>query len=444
MNRISIKLAGFFLSILLVSTVLSFALAILFSHDIADEIVQEQRKMAHIMHSLEERTELSIDNIVSVTSTDAYPVTPIEDLEEIEALDIPQGIRDRIDTGKIVSMDSGRFDTAITIIRLGDRYATIGVHPGNTLLSMLASRLWNSMATYVAIAAVLVILLTRRVVHPVLRLNEATKQVATGDFTVQLKSERNDEIGQLTDNFNRMVAQLQTIDHLRQDFISNVSHEIKTPLSSIHGFARLLNKSELSPEERSEYAKVISKEATRLSNLASTMLELSRLENSERIDEKHSFRLDEQIRHVVVLLEPQWDRKNIEFDIELQPVRVEANEELLQQLWQNLLSNAIRFSHDSGWITISLVVNNGTATVAIRDYGIGIRPEDSERIFEKFFQVEQAHSGEGSGLGLSLVKRIVDILGASITVDAAPGEGSCFTVHLPGANAGKEEGHATT
>ncbi|MFP4066555.1 MAG: ATP-binding protein [Spirochaetaceae bacterium] len=444
MNRISIKLAGFFLSILLVSTVLSFALAILFSHDVADEIAKEQRKMARIIRALEEQTELSIDDIVSVTTTDAYPVKPIEDLGEVDKLDITQIMRDRIDTGRIVSMKSGRFDTAITIFRLGDRYATISVDPGNTLLSILASRLWDSLATYVAIAAILFILLTRRVVHPVLRLTEATKQVATGDFTVQLASERNDEIGQLTDNFNRMVAQLQTIDHLRQDFISNVSHEIKTPLSSIHGFARLLNNPELSAEERSEYAKAISEEATRLSNLTSTMLKLSRLENSERIGNEESFRLDEQIRHAVVLLEPQWSRKDINLDIRLQPVRVHANEELLQQVWQNLLSNAIRFSHNSGRITISLVVNDGTATVAIRDSGIGMRPEDSERIFEKFFQGEQAHSGEGSGLGLSLVKRIVDMHGASITVDAAPGEGSCFTVYLPRAHAGKEQAYATT
>ncbi|MFW6368311.1 MAG: HAMP domain-containing sensor histidine kinase, partial [Spirochaetota bacterium] len=268
-----------------------------------------------------------------------------------------------------------------------------------------------------------------------LRLNEATKRVATGDFTVQLDTERNDEIGQLTDNFNRMVAQLQTIDHLGRDFIGNVSHEIKTPLSSIHGFARLLNNPELSQEERNEYANAISEEATRLSHLASTMLKLSRLENSERIDDEDSFRLDEQIRNAVVLLEPQWSRKNIDLDIDLQSVRVQANEELLQQVWQNLLSNAIRFSHDNGRITISLGVSGDTATVAIRDYGIGMRPEDSERIFEKFFQAEQAHSGEGSGLGLSLVKRIVDMHGASISVDAAPDEGSCFTVHLPRAHA---------
>ncbi|MFP4267789.1 MAG: ATP-binding protein [Spirochaetaceae bacterium] len=444
MNRISIKLTGFFLSILLVSTALSFALAILFSHDVADEIAEEQRKMARLIRALEEQTQLSIDDIVSVTSTDAYPVKPIEELEEIGKLDIPQNIRDRIATGKIVSMKSGRFDTAITIFRLGDRYATIGVHAGNTLLSILASRLWDSMATYVAIAAILFILLTRRVVHPVLRLTEATKKVATGDFTVQLASERNDEIGQLTDNFNRMVAQLQTIEHLRKDFISNVSHEIKTPLSSIHGFARLLNKPELSPEERSEYAKAISEEATRLSNLTSAMLKLSRLENSEGLGNEESFRLDEQIRHAVMLLEPHWSSKNIELDIRLQSVWVQAQEELLQQVWQNLLNNAIKFSHDRGRITITLVVENGTATVAIRDCGIGMRPEDSTRIFEKFFQGEQAHSGKGSGLGLSLVKHIVDMHGASIRVDAAPGEGSCFTVYLPRAHAAREEAYAAT
>lgn len=439
MNRISIKLAGFFLSIVLFSTVLSFVVAIVFSQDLAEEIAKEQREMARVVRSLEEQTELSIDNIVSVTSTGTYPVTPIEQLDEIEDLDIPDSIRSRINSGEIVSMESGRFDTAVTIIQLGDQYATIGVHPGNTLLNILASRLWNSMATYVAIAAVLFILLTQRVVHPVLRLTEATKRVATGDFTVQLESERNDEIGQLTENFNRMVAQLKTIDDLRKDFISNVSHEIKTPLSSIHGFARLLNKPGLSAEERTEYATAISEEATRLSNLASTMLKLSRLESSEQIDEKDSFRLDEQIRHAVVLLEPHWTRKNIDLEIDLEAVQIQANEELMQQVWQNLLSNAIKFSHPGGLIEISLQVVGDTATAAVRDHGIGMRQEDADSIFEKFFQVERAHSGEGSGLGLSLVKRVVDMHRGSITVDTEPDAGSCFTVRLPNAIGGKEQ-----
>ena len=437
MNRISIKLAGFFLSIVVISTLLSFAAAIVFSRDIADEIAHEQSEIAHVVRALEEQTQLGVEEIVSVTSTGMHPVALVDDLAELEELQIDADIRERIDAGEIVSMESGRFDTAITIIRLVDYYATIGVHPENTLLSILTSRLWNSMATYVAIAGVLVILLTHRVVHPVLRLTAATKRVATGDFTVQIQSESNDEVGQLTENFNRMVAQLRTIDHLRKDFISNVSHEIKTPLSSINGFARLLQNPDLSADERSDYASAISEEATRVSNLASAMLKLSKLENQDSIEDEEEFRLDEQIRHTVVVLEPQWNAKNIDLDINLEPVRIVANEELLQQVWHNLLNNAIKFSHAGGQIAVTLTLEEASAQVAVQDSGIGMNGSDTERIFEKFFQIERAHSGEGSGLGLSLVKRIVDLHGATIHVASTPGQGACFTVSLPRARTEK-------
>ncbi len=433
MNRISIKLAGFFLSIVLVSTLVSFAAAIVFSQDIATEIVYEQSEIAQIVRKLKMQTELSVEEIVSVASTGMHPIALIEELEELRELHIDNDTRERIDAGEIVSMESGRFDTAITIIQLGDYYATIGVRPENTLLSILTSRLWHSMATYVASAGVLVVLLTHRVVHPVLRLTAATKRVARGDFTVQIESDRNDEIGQLTENFNQMVAQLRTIDHLRMDFISNVSHEIKTPLSSINGFARLLLNPSLSVEERSDYAAVICEESIRVSNLASAMLRLSKLESQASVDDKVRFRLDEQIRHTVVLLEPQWRAKSIVFDIELDPVFVTANEELLQQVWHNLLHNAIKFSRTCGSIAVTLSVREGTARVSVRDSGIGMSKSDTERVFEKFFQVERAHSGEGSGLGLSLVKRIVDLHAATIDVDSTLGEGACFTVALPGA-----------
>ncbi len=435
MNRISIKLAGFFLSIVVISTLLSFGAAVIFSRDIADEIAYEQSEIAHIVRKLEEQTELSMRDIVSVTSTEMHPIALVEELDELDELELSSDLRERINSGEIVSMESGRFDTAITIMTLGEYYATIGVRPENTLLSILTARLWHSMVTYVAVAGVLVLLLTHRVVHPVLRLTAATKRVATGDFTVQIQSERNDEIGQLTENFNRMVAQLRTIDHLRMDFISNVSHEIKTPLSSINGFARLLLNPNLSSAERSDYASAISEEATRVSNLASAMLKLSKLESQDSVEDKEEFRLDEQIRHTVVVLEPQWSAKNISFDIELDPVIVSANEELLHQVWHNLLNNAIKFSHDGGRIVITLAVSDGRAQVSVWDSGIGMSESDTGRIFEKFFQIDRAHSGEGSGLGLSLVKRIVDLHGATIDVDSTPGKGTCFTVTLQPAKA---------
>lgn len=298
------------------------------------------------------------------------------------------------------------------------------------MLQIWFSRLWALIVLYLVLAGGLIIALTRRVVRPVLELTEATQKVAKGNFDVHIDSGREDEIGRLTANFNHMVRELRTIDYLRRDFISNVSHEIKTPLASIHGYARLLQHDALTSEERGEYSAIIAEEATRLSSLASAMLRLSRLESQERVEDPVCYRLDEQLRRTIVLLEPQWRKKEIEFDLHLQPVEYTANEELMHQVWSNLIGNAVKFSRRSGRIDVSLRREAEAVVVSIRDYGVGIAAEDLSHIFEKFFQADRAHSGEGSGLGLSLVRRIIDLQGGHVDVHSTVGEGSTFTVTL--------------
>ena len=428
MNKISIKLAAFFLGIILFSILLSFVAVMFLSRQVDEEIARDQRELAMTIQALRSQTSLSIEDIISVIIRSNYRLRPVGILDPTDlGLDTHQSL----DDGGIVILHEGPFKGTSTVLHLGDSYVRIGMQPQYNIFQIWFSRLWTSFALYLLIAAALVVALTRKVVHPVLELTEATQEVAKGNFDIQIESSRNDEIGRLTDNFNLMVRQLRDIEYLRKDFISNVSHEIKTPLASIRGFAALLQNPGITEEERAEYSEVIVEEATRLANLSSTLLSLTKLENQERVETHTKFYLDEQIRHAVLVLEPHWSRKDLNFSIELQEVEIQANEELLQQVWLNLIGNAIKFSPEEAEIELCLTASGSHAEVVVRDHGMGISRENLPRIFEKFFQVESARSGEGSGLGLSLVKRIIDLQHGRVDVDSTPGKGTRFVVTLP-------------
>jgi len=266
---------------------------------------------------------------------------------------------------------------------------------------------------------------------PILKLSSATKEVAKGNFDVQVENNSDDEVGQLTKNFNKMIRELKSIEYLRKDFINSVSHEFKTPIASIQGFAKLLQKGNLSKEEEQEYADIIVEETTRLSKLSSNILRLSSLENQEMLEKKTVFSLDEQIRKIILLLEHKWSNKNIDFDIELDEIQYHGDEELLQQVWINLLDNAIKFSNTNSSIIVRLYRTASAAKLEISDTGIGMSEETMLRIFERFYQGDKAHSYDGNGLGLSLVKRILDLCNGSIHVKSKLHEGSTFTVELP-------------
>ena len=233
---------------------------------------------------------------------------------------------------------------------------------------------------------------------------------------IQIENHRDDEIGQLTKNFNKMIRELKNIEYLRKDFITNVSHEFKTPLASIQGFAKLLMSESLPDEERKEYAAIILEEASRLTNLSSNILKITKLENQEIVEKRTLFPLDEQIRKSILLLEPAWSKKNIEFDLDLEKSQFSGDEELLQQVWINLLDNAIKFSNESGIISVRLRQNKKNVTVEIADNGIGMNEETKKRLFEKFYQGDKSRGGRG--LGLSLVKRILDLYGGKISVES--------------------------
>jgi len=272
---------------------------------------------------------------------------------------------------------------------------------------------------------------SRRFLRQIYKMVNAIKEVAAGNFNARLGHGGPREIDIITKSFNNMVEELSAIETLRSDFVNNISHEFRTPISSIRGFARRLKKDTLTEEQRDEYLDIIISESERLTRLSGNVLLLSRLESTQRLLEETEYSLDEQIRRTILLMEPQLRKKELEVDVELDSVEIVANDEMLSHLWINLLGNAIKFSHNGGVIKITLRSTGAEAVVAITDEGIGMDEDVKRRIFDKFYQGDNSRATEGTGLGLSLAKRILELMDGRIDVDSKAGRGSVFTVSLP-------------
>jgi len=272
----------------------------------------------------------------------------------------------------------------------------------------------------------------RSKLRPMNDLVHAMHAVSQGDFSVRVDAENvPGDMGELASSFNDMATELGSLELFRKDFINNFSHEFKTPIVSIRGFAKQLERNDLTDEQRREYLDIIVSESDRLANMASNVLLLSKLENQTIVTDKASYALDEQLRRAILLLEKQWTEKSLEPDVELEEITFFGNEEMMNHVWVNLLGNAIKFSPEGAPLTVRLRRQGGEAVCEIRDAGPGMDEATRQRVFEKFYQGDTAHATEGNGLGLSLVKRIVDLCQGSVTVTSAPGHGSTFTVRLP-------------
>ena len=303
------------------------------------------------------------------------------------------------------------------------------------LLRPFEPAIWLTLIGFIIAAAVismtLTILASRRIFRPVHTLALALNEVASGNFRIQL-NETGEEtaIREMNRNFNKMVRELNSIELVQSDFIQNVSHEFKTPLAAMEGYASLLISSPI-PEEQKDYARRILESSRQLSALTSNILKLSKLENQQIVSEKTSFSLDEQLRQVILTMEPLWGEKDLNLELELPEVKYTGNEDLIGQVWINLLSNAIKFTPAGGVICVVLRESEDSVTVIFRDTGIGMTEDVKAHIFEKFYQGDKSRSSRGNGLGLALVKKILSLCGGEILVESAPGCGSEFTVRLP-------------
>lgn len=274
--------------------------------------------------------------------------------------------------------------------------------------------------------------LGRKIFDPIQKLGEAMSRVADGDFEVRLDDRLGfREIREIYGNFNLMTRELQSTEILKTDFVSNVSHEFKTPINAIEGYATLLQGEEnLLTDEQTQYVEKILFNTKRLSKLVGNILLLSKVDNQTIQAKQVTFRIDEQIRQSVVLMESEWTKKNIDFDVDLEVVEYTGNENLMLHVWNNLLGNAIKFSPQNGFICMKLVKRSGRIVYTITDNGPGI-PEDMQKhIFDRFYQSDSSHKEEGNGLGLALVKQIVGLSGGEVRVENVPDGGCRFTITL--------------
>ena len=228
-----------------------------------------------------------------------------------------------------------------------------------------------------------------------------------------------------------MTEELQSVRTLREDFVNSYSHEFKTPITAIKGFAELLSEPDLTEEERQQYLRIIQEESARLAELTNRTLLLTKLESQRFVPDQTTFSLDEQIKRCTILLSSAWEKKRIAFSADLEPVSYVGNEELMRHVWINLLNNAIKFTPEGGEVSITLQCSPEQIQVQISDTGIGMSPEMISHIFDQYYQGEPNHTEKGLGLGLSIVHRIVELCGGQIQVDSIPDQGSVFTVLLP-------------
>ncbi len=294
----------------------------------------------------------------------------------------------------------------------------------------------GSLVSSLVIGALLAFIVGNIVLKPLSELVDATKRVSDGDFSAKLEvgwSERHTvrELADLIRRFNGMTEELRGTELFRKDFITSFSHEFKTPLVSIRGFARQLYEGGLTAEQQKEFSRIILDETEYLSELSSNTLLLTSLENKGIISDKKKFSLDEQLRRCMLRLEASWSEKEIDIDMEgVEDVTFFWNETLLDHVWNNLFDNAVKFTPKGGSIRVSCARSGSEVTVTVADSGIGITPEALPHIFEKFYQGDGSHATKGNGLGLALVKRIIELCGGEITARSVQGAGTVFTVTL--------------
>lgn len=395
--------------------------------NIRNELSASERDTAIYLLELDQKTSLSNDEMVRMAAHDNLTLSLLEGSEPI----LTAQQRAQLDSGTVLTVMTGLAAMPVTYVQMSGG-EIISIRPSRDFNLFLNAFLRIIFAIILCLAffASLSVLAAARIAKPISALTQATRQVKEGDFAVQLPEDQIGEIGELIHSFNGMTNTLSRTAYLQKDFISSISHEFRTPIASIRGFARLLQVPGLDESARAEYIGMIAQESDRLSRLSDTLLRLSALEQQTAPASLSVFRLDEQIRQVILRLQPTAEPQAIDWQLDLAPVSIESDCELLIQVWINLIQNAIKFSSKGGTIEIR-VYETDAAVVEIADHGIGMDEAALQRIFDRFYQADASRSNDGVGLGLCLVKRILDILSGEIRVRSTLGQGSVFRVRLP-------------
>ena len=291
-----------------------------------------------------------------------------------------------------------------------------------------------SMVLSIPIGLVISLAVSKFPLKPIRNLIDSMDRLASGDFKTRVNAgkimRRYPDFVEVSQSFNKMAQELESTEMLRSDFINNFSHEFKTPIVSIAGMAKVLRRGNLSQQEQEQYLSAIEEEAMRLSSLATNVLNLTKVENQSILTDVTQYNLSEQIRSCILLLEPKWSKKDIELQVEFGEYSIHASQELLKQVWINLLDNAVKFTPEGHTIQVRISSGNGRITVDVVNTGSEIPPESQDRIFNKFYQADESHAAQGNGVGLAIVRRVVQLHGGTVSVSCR-NEVTDFRVELP-------------
>ena len=395
--------------------------------NLSNEMAANEREAAIYLLGLDQKTALDPEEMISMARRENLSLSVVASPEH----HLTQEQLDSVMNGQVLTISTRALPS--TYVLVDGQVVCIRTSRDFNLYLGVFPRIGVSLVLSLVLFLLLSVLASVKISKPISEITQATRQIQEGDFTIRLPENRSGEVGELMRSFNSMTEALSRTAYLQKDFISSISHEFRTPIASIRGFARLLQMPGLDENARQEYVGMIAQESDRLSRLSDTLLRLSALERQMAPASLSVFRLDEQIRQVILQLEPAWSSRQIDWQLDLAPVTVESDAELLIQVWINLIQNAVKFSDNGGVIEIR-VQQTDMAEVIITDHGVGMSEETMARIFDRFYQGDTSRSHEGVGLGLCLVKRIMDILGGEIRVRSVLGEGSSFRARLPRMN----------
>lgn len=420
------KLAMMFFVVMFISASISISVLLLIFGPIMKENSTTQMVSFASSANLLSSKGYGFEEIVGILNTPDYDVTELKNYDRNVT-----DHRSELEEAGYVITTGGIVPRAEMIAKIGDKYIRVNTFNDDNVFWVVNFVTIVAFMSSILLGTIITTFVGRTMLQPIHDLSMATSEVARGNFSVRVRENGSDEYGTLQRNFNKMAQELSGIETLRGDFISNVSHEFKTPLASIQGFARLLQDPALSEEDRAEYTQIIIDETSRLSKLSSNILNLTKLENQTTIGKKVRFRIDEQIRKIILMLEPEWSRKDIDMDIDLEDILYIGNEDLMGQIWQNIINNAIKFTPQGGKIKVNLFRSSSGIVAKVWDNGPQIPADKKDKIFEKFYQGDRSRATEGNGLGLALVKRIVDLADGKIGVDNPFEGGVMFSVELP-------------
>ncbi|WP_411335123.1 ATP-binding protein [Metabacillus indicus] len=436
LNSIYVRFVLLFIGILIASALLALSVVTAFQLDDLKNIVKEQLEdRITAVTSLVAEKDIPLHEAIQYISSPDMNIQVFVNREELlqagQYLSLESELEKLEEESSVTSELDSRPPLPVTAAIIDGQYVTVHPDVDNNLIVRFQRTARTVLLTAILLGSLLILFAVSMVVKPIKSLSKASVEVAKGNFEIHIREKGKDEISDLVKNFNLMIKELKANEYLHKEFVSSVSHEFKTPLSSIHGFGKLLKKKDLSLKEREEYTDIVIEESERLSNLSANLLRLSKLEHQAIQYKQSTFDLDEQIRRVILLLQNQWEKKDLHLVITLDKAVFTGDEELLQQVWLNLLINAIKFTSDQGTIEIVLRSNADHISFSIADNGIGMSESDQKRIFERFYKADKSRTKTGTGLGLSIVKKIVDIHGGKITVESELGRGSVFYVELP-------------